>query len=136
AVEVPEALGVRPPRIDVRDLHRVDVLPQPGSGRAEVGDPGRHRDPRARERDDGAGLADEARQGRYLPCHTGLRLPRNALIPSLPSCDWNAVANPAFSASMPASRSPAALTCLTCSTASGACSASLRAHASAVSNSS
>src|SRR4051794_22678103 len=88
AVEVPEALRIGAPGIDVRDLHRVDVLPQPGSGRAEVGDPGRHRDPRARERDDRAGVADEARERLYLPCHTGLRLPRNALIPSLPSSDW------------------------------------------------
>src|SRR3954470_2259665 len=136
AIEVPEALRVGAPRIDVRDLHRVDVLPQPGAGRAEVGDPGRHRDPRAGQRDDGAGLADEACQALYLPVHSGLRLPRNALIPSLPSSDWNAVPKPAFSASMPASISPLALTFLICSTASGACSASLRAHASAVSNSS
>src|SRR3954470_18160156 len=136
AIEVPEALRVGAPRIDVRDLHRVDVLPQPGAGRAEVGDPGRHRDPRAGQRDDGAGLADEACQALYLPVHSGLRLPRNALIPSLPSSDWNAVPKPAFSASMPASISPLALTFLTCSTASGACSASLRAHASALSNSS
>ena len=75
AVEVPEALGVAPEHVDVRDLHRVDVLPQPGAGRAEVGDPGRHRDPRAGQGDDGVGLADELRELArpprlsYLPCH-------------------------------------------------------------------
>ena len=52
AVEVPEALGVAPEDVDVRDLHRVDVLPQPGAGRAEVGDPGGHGDPGAGEGDD------------------------------------------------------------------------------------
>ena len=45
AVEAPEAVGVAPPGVDVRDLHRVDVLPEAGAGRAEVRDPGRHRDP-------------------------------------------------------------------------------------------
>ena len=52
AVEAPEALRVAPEGVDVRDLHRVDLLPQPRAGRAEVGDPGRHRDPRAGEGDD------------------------------------------------------------------------------------
>jgi hypothetical protein len=32
AVEVPEALRIAPEDLDVRDLHRVDVLPQAGAG--------------------------------------------------------------------------------------------------------
>jgi len=47
AVELPEARRVGAPGVDVRDLHRVDVRPQAGPRRAEVGDVGRHGDPRA-----------------------------------------------------------------------------------------
>src|SRR6478609_6353699 len=50
-VEVPEAVGVATERVDVRDLHRVDLLPHALAGRAEVGDPGWNRDPRPREYD-------------------------------------------------------------------------------------
>ena len=59
AVEVPEALRVAPEDVDVGDLHRVDVLPQPRAGRAEVRDPRRHGDPGARQRHDRAGRADQ-----------------------------------------------------------------------------
>ncbi len=51
-VEGPEARGVAPPRVDVGDLHRVHVAPDPAAGRAEVRDPGRHRDAGAGQRDD------------------------------------------------------------------------------------
>ena len=57
AVEAPEAHGVGAEGVDVRDLHRVDVLPQPRARRAEVGDARRHRDARAGQRDDRAGAS-------------------------------------------------------------------------------
>ena len=57
-------------------------------------------------------------------------------MPSLASSEKNAAAKPAFSASMPSSRSPLAETFLIWPTAIGACPASLRAHDSAVSSSS
>ena len=57
-------------------------------------------------------------------------------MPSFPSSLVNARANPRFSASIPSSRSGLSETSLTRSTAIGAWPASLRAHASAVSNSS
>ena len=57
-------------------------------------------------------------------------------MPSLASSLENAAAKPAFSASMPSSRSPLAETALICATATGAWAASLRPHISAVSNSS
>jgi hypothetical protein len=59
AVEVPEAVGLAPEHVDVRDLHRVDLLPQPLAGRAEVGDPGWHRDPRAGQYDRTLGRAEQ-----------------------------------------------------------------------------
>ena len=52
AVEVPEALRVPAEHVDVGDFHRVDVLPQPRPGRAEIRDAGRDRDARPGERDD------------------------------------------------------------------------------------
>ena len=51
AVEVPEARRVAPPDVDVGDLHRVDVRPQAGHRRAEVGDAGRHGDAGAGQHD-------------------------------------------------------------------------------------
>ena len=95
-----------------------------------------------------AGLPDQPRRARprraapptaradSLALPLRRRLPRKARIPSLPSSDWNAVANPFFSASIPSSRSGSSEASFTCSTAIGACAASLRAQASAVSNSS
>src|SRR5688572_6554859 len=102
--------------VDVSDLHRVHALPEPGSRGPEVGDPGGDRDPRAGQRHGRARLADQLRELRrgprrcllksHSPFHSGLRLPRKAEMPSFASAVWNAVANPAFSASMPSSRSP------------------------------
>ena len=84
-----------------------------------------------------AWAAVEERAGRAsCPLNCAARLPRKAAMPSLASSLAKALAKPCFSASMPASRSPLAETRLICSTASGACPASLRAHASAVSSSS
>jgi len=65
AVEAPEARGLTAEHVDVRDLHRVDPLPQAGSGRAEVGDPRGHGDPRPGEGDDRPRRADEV--GEALP---------------------------------------------------------------------
>ncbi len=62
AVEAPEALGLAAEDVDVGDRHRIDVLPQPRTRGTEVGDPGRHRDPRAGERDDRLRRADEVRE--------------------------------------------------------------------------
>src|SRR4029079_19736039 len=111
-----------------------------GPGAAEVGDPGWHRDPRSRQDDSSLGLANEAGENvggaSYRPDHFGARLPRKAPMPSLASSVAKTAAKPAFSASMPSSRSPAAETSLIFSTATGAWPASLRAHDSAVSNSS
>ena len=52
AVEVPEALRVAVEGVHRGDRHRIDLRPQPLAGRAEVGDAGGHRDPRAGERND------------------------------------------------------------------------------------
>ena len=133
-VEGPEARRVALEDVDVGDLHRVDVLPQPRPGRAEVGDPGRHRDPRAGQRDRRTaprGSAPRAaRRRRSVAVATsapfGVRLPRKAEMPSLASSLPKAVAKPCFSASMPSSRSPLCETTLICSRASGAWPASLR----------
>ena len=57
-------------------------------------------------------------------------------MPSLASSDPKARANPSPSVRSPSSRSGCAERFLISSTAIGACSASFRAHASAVSNSS
>src|SRR5215218_300065 len=144
AVELPEPRRVALEDLDVGDLHRVDVRPQPGARRAEVRNAGRHRDARAGKRQHPAGGAQQLRQPRragrcrraQAPLNRGVRLPRNAPIPSRASSDANTVAKPAFSASMPSSRSPWCDTRLICSSASGACRANFRVHASAVSNSS
>src|SRR5215211_7232686 len=53
----------------------------------------------------------------YFPDHLGLRLARNAEIPSRASSELNAVMKPLFSASIPSSRSAFAETFFTCSTA-------------------
>ena len=98
AVEVPEALGVAPEDVDVGDLHRVDVLPQAGARRAEVRDPGRHRDPRPGQRHDRAApRISSASVGRgvvgadaHLPWNRGVALlPRKAEIPSRASSEPN-----------------------------------------------
>ena len=61
-VEVPEPLRVAMEGVDRRDRHRIDLLPQPLAGSAEVGDPGRNRDPGPGERHRAPALADELRQ--------------------------------------------------------------------------
>ena len=75
AVEAPEPARVAPERVDRRDLHRVDVLPDPAAGRAEVRDPGRDRDARPGQRDDAPGAGEHARElargGRLLGCGAG-----------------------------------------------------------------
>src|SRR5919112_6193517 len=138
AVEAPEALGVRAPRVDVRDLHRVDVLPDAGARRAEVRDPGGNRDPGAGQRDDRPGAVQPLRQGGdvvrgpYFPVHCGMRLPRKAPIPSRASAVWKISPKAAFSAAMPSSRSASpAVVRLIAATASGAWPPSLRAQARA-----
>src|SRR5215213_505832 len=149
AVEAPETLWIAVPRIDVGDLHRVDVRPQPRAGGAEVRDSRGHRDPGPGQRDDGPGRPDELRKARhaggahrrglttYSPFHAGWRLPRNAPMPSRASDVEKTSANAAFSVSMPSSRSASpAVVRLIAWTASGACPASLRAHAIATSCSS
>ena len=73
AVEAPEAHGIAAERVDVRDLHRVDPLPQPGPGRAEVGDARGHRDARAGQRDDRARVAHELGQALALGGRAGAR---------------------------------------------------------------
>src|SRR4029077_6533027 len=125
AVEAPELWRIALERIDVRDLHRIDVLPEALSGRSEVRDPARDGDPRPGEGDGAARLADQLREANrlvrcYLPCHFGLRFCRKAEMPSLPSSERNAFAKPCFSASIPSSRSALLETCLICSTARGA----------------
>ena len=119
AVEAPEALRVAPPDGDVGDLHRVDVGPQPGARRAEVGDPGRDGDARPGEGDDRPRRADQlgeagrASRGCFTaPLNSGLRFCRNAPMPSRASSEPNAVPKAAFSASIPSSRSPACETLL------------------------
>ena len=109
AVEAPERSRVAAEHVDVRDLHRVDVLPQPRPGRAEVGDPRRHRDPRAGQRDDRVGAAriSSASAGAAasvavtphasLAPERGLRFSRNAAIPSRASSEPNTLANACFS---------------------------------------
>ena len=72
----------------------------------------------------------------HLPLNSGVRLPRNAPMPSRASSEANAFANASFSAAMPSSRSPLWDACLISSSASGAWRANLRAHWTAVSNSS
>src|SRR5438105_1439064 len=126
-VEVPEALRVSVEHVDVRDLHRVDVRPDARPGRAEVRDPRGHGDPGAGQRDGRLRLTDQLREAgglfdreAHLPWNRGVRFPRNAEIPSRASSDANAVTNACFSASIPASRSPAPETFLICSIATGA----------------
>src|SRR4029453_967149 len=122
-----------------RDLERVDVLPDPGARGAEVRDPRRHRDPRPGERHRTTALLQQPRKSPapdYFPFHFGFRLPRNASLPSRASSELNAVTKPPFSASTPSSRSAFAETFLIWSTATGAWSASFRAHSRAASNSS
>ncbi len=109
----PEAGRVAFEDVDVGNLHRVDVGPEAGLRRAEVGNPGWNRDPGAGQHHGRARLADQLRQSLdpvrdvYLPLHFGVRLPRKAPMPSLASSLRKAVAKPCFSASMPSSRSPA-----------------------------
>src|SRR5262249_50399779 len=127
--------------VDVGDLHRVDLRPEPGLRGAEVGDARRHRDAGAGQRDDRLRAGDELGEalgapGCYLPLHRALRLPRKAAIPSLASSLPKAAAKPPFSASMPSSMSAWSDTSLICSRATGAWAASFRPHISAVSNSS
>ena len=62
AVEAPEAHGVAVKGVDVRDLHRVHLLPQARVRRTEVGDPRWHRDARTGQRDDRARAAHERGQ--------------------------------------------------------------------------
>ena len=110
AVELPEALRVAPEHVDVGDLHRVDVLPQPRARGAEVGDPRGHGDPRAGQRDGRAGLASAARRRQAsLPAlrTSGWRLPRNAPIPSFASSRGErGRERPASRPRCPSSRSP------------------------------
>src|SRR4051794_25585771 len=94
-IEVPKAVGVAPEGVDVRDLHRVDLLPHPLPGRAEVGDPRWNRNPRSCEDDSPLRRAEQVG---YSPLNCGFRLPRNAPIPSFASADWNAAAKPCASA--------------------------------------
>ena len=96
AVEAPEPLRVAAEGVDVGDLHRIDVGPQPGSRRAEIGDSRRHRDPGAGQRHDRVGLADQAREpGRgglrraHSPRNRALRFWTNAEIPSRASSEKN-----------------------------------------------
>src|SRR6202042_1365181 len=99
----------------------VDVAPEAGRGRTEVGDARGDRDAGPGQGNGRARLADQLRQSLdpvrnvYLPLHFGVRLPRKAPMPSLASSLRKAVAKPCFSASMPASRSPACETRLICS---------------------
>ena len=94
-IEAPEALRVAVEGVDVGDLHRVDLLPQPLARGAEVGDPRGDRDPRRRSARRPRSPRGSARRARppccacrarssdYFPCHFGVRLPRKALMPSL-----------------------------------------------------
>ena len=111
-VEAPETGRIAFEGVDVGDLHRVDLLPDPLARRAEIRDPAGHGDPRARS---GRRCSCDSRissasrwawSGCYLPCHLALRFCRKAEMPSLPSSERKAVAKPCFSASMPSSRSP------------------------------
>ena len=97
----------------------------PVPGRAEVRDPRRHGDPGARQRHHRAGRADQLGQrgggtNAHFPLNSGVRLPRNAPMPSRASSDTNAFVNASFSAAMPSSRSPLWEACLISSSASGA----------------
>src|SRR4051794_32874041 len=58
----PEAPRIAPEHLDVRDLHRIDALPQPGPRRAEVRNAARHGDAGAGERDRGARVPDHLRE--------------------------------------------------------------------------
>ena len=153
AVEVPEAVGVAAEGVDVRDLHRVDAAPtcrcrasgsrgspraprcprrsapRPSSRRAPSPPGARAARARAvRRRAHARPARPTPRTAPHSPLKCGARLPRKAAMPSLASALANTAANARFSASMPSSRSPAPETRLICSTASGACPASLRAH--------
>ena len=75
AVEAPEAHGVAAEGVDVRDLHRVDLLPHARARRAEVGDAGRHRDAGARQRHDrAAALATRDLRGGQAVCPRTARI--------------------------------------------------------------
>ena len=98
-VVLPEPGRVAMEGVDVRHLHRVDLGPEPLPGRPEIRDSRRDRDPGPGQGNRRGRLANERRErlgaGRglraYLPCHFGVRLPRKALIPSLPSSERKAV---------------------------------------------
>ena len=73
AVEAPEACGLGVEDVDVGDVHRIDTLPQPAPGRAEVGDPRGNGDAGAGEHDRRAGGAQELRQSRDARMRARLR---------------------------------------------------------------
>src|SRR5262249_40046732 len=107
-VEAPELRGVAAEAIDVRDLHRVHLLPKPLPRAPAARYPPRQGDARAGQREGRPALIDQLGEtfrpvGCYLPCHFGLRLPRNAEMPSFASSEKKAVAKPCFSASIPSS---------------------------------
>ena len=115
----------------MRDLHRIHVLPEAGAGRAEVGDPRRHGDPRAgqdhgtRALDEEVGQPRRADRGGHFPWNFGLRLPRNAPMPSRASSEPNTSPKAAPSTASPSSRSGRFDTFLIAAVASGAWPASL-----------
>src|SRR5205085_8195661 len=123
SVERPEPLGVAPEDLDMRDLHWVHALPQASLRRTEVGDARRHGDAGAGERHGPLRVQHQLGQtARWVPAShrprkCGVRFERNAPMPSRASSESKTRSNAAFSASMPASRSPAAETRLICSTA-------------------
>src|SRR5947209_18909603 len=121
AIEAPEAFWVAAKHVDVSDLHRVDLRPQPGLRRAEVRNPGRHRDPCTGQRHHRTRLTDQRRQSggvlkgagaAHFPLNRGARFSRNAAIPSRASAEPKTPMSASFSPSSPASSTPAAETCL------------------------
>ena len=112
AVEAPEALGIRAPGVDVRDLHRVDVLPD---ARARAcGSPGSRRGPRSRRRSARRPTRRSARAPPGPRRRRGAATSRSTAACAYPGTRRSPRARPrsaktspnaAFSASMPSSRS-------------------------------
>ena len=122
AVEGPEARRVAAPDGDVRDLHRVDVRPQPVIGVRKSGIPDGTEIPAPVRTTTGPELTDQLREalGAHLPLNSGVRFSMKAAMPSRASSETNARRNASRSAASPSSRSPACETRLICSTAIGA----------------
>ena len=100
-VVAPEAARVAVEGVDVGDLHRVDLRPQPRPRGAEVGNPRGHRDPGPGQRDDraraiarcscGERSAPVAPRRSLRPATSGCACRGRRAMPSFASSLWKAV---------------------------------------------